>query len=86
MENLTISLPPSVKQYLDEQVSAGGYGSASAYIHQLLEQDQDRKWREGVDTTLLEALDSGLSEIMTPKDWEAIRREAHELATRRSRP
>lgn len=42
MTTMNISLPDSLKAFVDEQVSRGGYGSSSEYVRDLIRKDQDR--------------------------------------------
>lgn len=43
MTNFQISLPESMKAFVDEQVAKGGYGSVSEYLQELIFQDRQRK-------------------------------------------
>lgn len=79
--SLHISLPTTLKQWVTEQVEAGGYGTESEYIRELLRNEQKRKLRAQIDANLLEALESGQAEPLTAKDWDDIRREGRKLAT-----
>ena len=49
METVNISLPEAVKQFLEEQVSAGVYNSVSDYIQTLVQEDQKRKAQETIE-------------------------------------
>jgi antitoxin ParD1/3/4 len=42
MSTMNISLPESLKSFVDEQVSQGGYGTSSEYVRELIRKDQDR--------------------------------------------
>lgn len=42
MSTMNISLPESLKAFVDEQVSLGGYGTSSEYVRELIRKDQDR--------------------------------------------
>ncbi len=42
MSTMNISLPDSLKSFVDEQVTQRGYGTSSEYIRELIRQDQDR--------------------------------------------
>ena len=42
MTTMNISLPESLKSFVDDQVSQGGYGTSSEYVRQLIRKDQDR--------------------------------------------
>jgi antitoxin ParD1/3/4 len=74
MSTVNISLPESMKTYIDEQVSTGGYGTVSEFFRDLIRQDQKRKAKESLEAFLLEGLDSGASTPMSSQDWEDIRR------------
>jgi putative addiction module CopG family antidote len=37
---MNISLPDSLKTFVDEQVSQRGYGTCSEYVHELIRKDQ----------------------------------------------
>jgi antitoxin ParD1/3/4 len=74
MNTIHISLPDSVKAYLEKQVASANYNNISDYIWELIVQDQKRKTaKERVEELLLEALDSGEATPMTDIDWENIR-------------
>jgi antitoxin ParD1/3/4 len=42
MSTMNISLPDSLKSFVDEQVSQRGYGTSSEYVRELIRRDQDR--------------------------------------------
>jgi antitoxin ParD1/3/4 len=42
MSTMNISLPDSLKDFVDEQVNQGGYGTSSEYVRELIRKDQDR--------------------------------------------
>ena len=42
MGTMNISLPDSLKAFVDEQVSQRGYGTSSEYVRELIRRDQDR--------------------------------------------
>ena len=72
METVTIALPEALKQFLDQQVSAGVYSSVSEYIRALVQEDQKRKAQETLETLILEGLNSEASE-MTAVDWAELK-------------
>lgn len=81
MTSINISLPDSMKAYIEEQVDKGGYSTVSEYFRELIRQDQKRKAAERLETMLLEGLDSGSSTPMTQKDWEEIRQSVRDRAS-----
>lgn len=46
MINTEISLPESMKVFVEEQAAKGGYSSASEYLQELIFQDQQQKGQE----------------------------------------
>ena len=42
MSTMNISLPDSLKSFVDEQVDQRGYGTSSEYVRELIRKDQDR--------------------------------------------
>ncbi len=42
MSTMNISLPDTLKSFVDSQVSEGDYGSSSEYMRNLLRKEQDR--------------------------------------------
>ena len=73
MQTMNISLPDSMKHFIEGQVAAGGYSSASEYVRALVRAEQHRQAKARLETLLLEALDSGDPTAMTKEDWDAIR-------------
>ncbi len=45
---MNISLPGSLKSFVDEQVSERGYGTSSEYVRELIRKDQDRQQLRGL--------------------------------------
>jgi len=43
MSTMNISLPESLKAFVDEQVASRGYGTSSEYLRDLIRADQDRQ-------------------------------------------
>jgi antitoxin ParD1/3/4 len=72
--SINISLPDSMRAYVEEQVNSGGYSTVSEYFRELIRQDQKRKAKERLETLLLEGLESGAATAMTEQDWEDIRK------------
>ena len=42
MTTMNISLPDSLKAFVDEQVSQRGFGTSSEYVRELIRRDEDR--------------------------------------------
>jgi antitoxin ParD1/3/4 len=79
---MTISIPDSIKELVDQEVASGAFPSAEDYVSALIEADQKRKAQDQFEALIIEGLDSPLSE-MTAQDWDDIRTEG--LARTRSR-
>lgn len=73
MRSMNISLPDSMKSFVESEVASGGYGTASEFIRELLRDAQKRKARARVDALLLDGLQSEASE-MTQADWKELKR------------
>ena len=43
MGTMNISLPDSMRSFVDKQVSTRGYGTSSEYVRELIRRDQDRQ-------------------------------------------
>jgi antitoxin ParD1/3/4 len=80
---MNISLPVSLKEWIEEQVSERGYSTASEYVREVLRREQEQSFRGRIDAHLIEAIESGASTPMTRKDWRKIRSEGAKLARRR---
>jgi antitoxin ParD1/3/4 len=86
METMNIALPESMKHFVQERVTAGGYSSVSEYIRELIRADQKRTVEERIDTLLLEGLDSGQPIPVTPQYWEEKKRRLTERLSKANRP
>ncbi len=42
MGTMNISLPDTLKSFVDKQVNQGSYGTSSEYVRELIRKDQDR--------------------------------------------
>lgn len=62
---MNISLPDSLKGFVDERLAGDGYGSASEYVRELIRSDQKRVEQEKLEKLLLERLES-----KNVKNWD----------------
>ncbi len=85
MTTVNISLPETLKDFLDKEVKHGGYSTTSEYLRTLIRQAQKQKAQEALETQLLEGLASGPSAEMTAKDWQAIRQEVKTRVAKKSK-
>jgi len=75
MQTMNISLPEPLKQFVDGQVAAGRYSSASEYVRELIRADEKRKAEEALEAKLMAGLNSAEGDL-TRAEWAAIRKEA----------
>jgi len=75
MQSMNISLPEPLKEFVDRQISAGRYSSASEYVRELIRADEKRKAEERLEALLLEGL-QGEDTALTRSDWKDLRTEA----------
>lgn len=73
LASLNISLPQSLKDYVEHQVVEGGYSTPGEYLRELLRQDQTRRAELKLESLLLEGLNSGQPIEVTPEYWEKKR-------------
>jgi antitoxin ParD1/3/4 len=83
MQTMNISLPDPMKQYVEEQVSAGGYSSASEYVRELVRADQKRRAKEELEQILMNAMNSGDPIGITPEVVEDVKRRLRARAVQR---
>jgi len=48
MSTMNISLPDSLKDFVDTQVGTRGFGTSSEYVRELIRKDQDRQYLRGL--------------------------------------
>jgi antitoxin ParD1/3/4 len=70
MNEIQVELPESVRTFVDEQVAAGGYGSASEYIRELIRQAQKQAAEARLEEMLLEGVRSGPGRPVSREEWD----------------
>ena len=73
MPTMNISLPETLKEHIESQVSSGRYSSVSEYMRELVRLDLRARERERIEQAVLAGLNSGEPVEMTPQDWEALK-------------
>ncbi|MGC2661430.1 MAG: type II toxin-antitoxin system ParD family antitoxin [Bryobacteraceae bacterium] len=71
---MNISLPDPMKQYVEEQVNAGGYSSASEYVRELVRADQKRRDKDKLEQLLISSVNSGDPIEITQEMVDSVRR------------
>ena len=77
MSTMNISLPDSLKSFVDEQVTQRGYGTSSEYVRELIRRDQDRLHLRGL---LLEGPASAPAAPADTAYFDALRDRVHRRA------
>jgi len=72
MTPTTVTLPDPLKDYVEAQVAAGGYGSAGEYIRDLIRRDQERQMLRRL---ILEGVGSGAGDVIDDAWFERLRDE-----------
>jgi antitoxin ParD1/3/4 len=75
IQTMNISLPETLKDFVDQQIAAGRYSTASEYVRELIRNDEKQKAEEQLSTLLRKGLQSKETKL-TREDWKAIRAEA----------
>jgi len=73
MSTMNISLPDSLKHFVDQQVTDRGYGTSSEYVRELIRHDQDRQHLRGL---LLEGASSARGAPVDDEYFAALRERA----------
>ena len=83
MTTVTISLPESLKAFIDTQMATRGYGNVSEYLRSLLRDAQQAEEDARLESLLLEGLASGGEDIpLTREFWKDLKAEALEIASK----
>jgi antitoxin ParD1/3/4 len=82
--SMNISLPETMKSFVDDLVESGGYGTASEYIRELVRRDQKVRAEARLEALLVEGLDSGDDISVNPEFWETLRGKLAALRARRN--
>ncbi len=83
MTTVTISLPESLRAFIDQQLATKGYGNVSEYFRSLLRAAQKEEEDARLEVLLLEGLASGEADIpLTPEFWKDLKVQAREIAAK----
>ena len=70
MRTMNISLPDSLKSYIDEQVAERGFGTASEYMRDLIREDRER---QRLRNLLLDGAESGPAVVAEDDYFDDLR-------------
>ncbi|CDZ61185.1 type II toxin-antitoxin system ParD family antitoxin [Neorhizobium galegae] len=85
MATITISLPDTLKDFVELQMATKGYGNISEYFRTLLRDAQQKENDERLRALLLEGLSSGEGHIATPEFWSDLKAEAALLLDKKAK-
>jgi len=84
---VTISLPETLKLFIDRQLATKGYGNVSEYFRSLLREAQERDEETRLEALLVEGLGTGGNDIpLTRAFWKDLKTEALGLAKKHKGP
>ena len=81
--SMNVSLPETLKDYVQERVAEGTFSNPSDYVRALIREDMKRQAEEKLDALLMEGINSGPAEPMTREDWAEIRANLEEHIAKR---
>lgn len=70
MSTMNVSIPDTLRAFVDEQVAKGRFGTTSEYVRDLIRRDQDREYLRGL---LLEGAASGDPQPADETYFESLR-------------
>ena len=79
MTTLTISLPESLKSFVNKQIKRKGFGNVSEYFRTLIRKAQEQEADAKLEALLIEGLDSGEDIELTRDFWKDLKIEAAQL-------
>ena len=80
-EAMNISMPASMRRYVEERVQIGQYNNTSEFIRELIRKDREERqsraqvWLEQELLPAIEAVERGELHADTPEFWQGIRQE-----------
>jgi len=83
MTTVTISLPESLKDFIDAEVQTKGYGNVSEYVRGLLRAAQAKDADARLEALLLEGLTSGKDIALTQSFWRELKVDAAQILARK---
>lgn len=85
MTTVTISLPESLKAFIDRQLATKGYGNVSEYFRSLLREAQQVEEDTRLEALLLEGLAGGEDIRLTREFWTELKSDARQIAEKHKR-
>jgi len=82
MATITISLPESLKEFVDVQLARKGFGNVSEYFRTLLRDARAREDDARLEALLIEGLNSGEDIPVNKEFWRELKAEAAQIAAK----
>jgi antitoxin ParD1/3/4 len=82
MTTVTISLPESLKDFVERQIKAKDFGNVSEYFRTLLREARAKEEDARLEALLVEGLASGEEVPLTEEFWRELKSEAATIARR----
>jgi antitoxin ParD1/3/4 len=70
---LNISLPETMRVYVEEKIKNEGYGTISEYVRELIRADQKRKEQGELEAVLVNALNRGEPAEFSERTWDNLK-------------
>jgi antitoxin ParD1/3/4 len=83
MTTLTISLPDSLKEFIDGEVQTKGYGNVSEYVRGLLRDAQTKVADARLEALLIEGLTTGEDIPLSSDFWSELKQDAIKILAKR---
>lgn len=85
LTSMNVSLPRAQRAFVERRIAAGGYGSISEYVRELIRRDEKEHALEELDRKLLEGLDSGRAAPFAKDYFEDLRKRIRKSRAKRGR-
>lgn len=85
MTTLTISLPDSLKDFIEQEVQTKGYGNVSEYVRGLLRDAQTKEADAHLEALLIDGLTKGKGIPISPAFWRELKKDAAEILAKHQR-
>ena len=83
---MNVSLPETLKDYVQQRVAQGAFSNPSDYIRTLIREDRERQAEARLEALLLEGLSSGEPAPLDSAEWANIRQEVKARIGAKRRP
>ena len=84
MDNISIELSESLREFVEDRVAEGGYDSVDEYVHDLIRADKVRATGR-LEAEILKGIESGPPTPLTRQDWDELRSRIRSRHTDRER-